>query len=460
MAIDSRRVVMEAHLVVRDFLETCGYDDALAAFDREAESFLDDIPRNMSRPQPLVEMLNEKHISDLQRQLSGMRLPSKTEEHDFEVPGDGSMPDTLLSTELNIHNSNVIVAKTARVAITSPELTVPVLVTAAADRTVKMTLLHHVHATSEYAAGKTVRVFQPHQGVVLDIDIHPHLPYLMLTSSMDKTTVLTNTITGQQHQIFKDHAKFVTRAKFAMDGNLIVTGSHDRTVIVYKAVPGSDGDVTSGGLPLYAKDKEFTFKGAVEGFCVLPPSPKWRPTVVVGTRDDNYLHYIDLEQYTVTRYNMNANNDDWVSFTPLEISASPHNDGAYLLVSTDSASGRQILFRTASALQLQNYYGVPTDGFSTTKHAWDRSGKYIFVSGNDFKIYCFEVGGQQKIVGKLEAHTAAIRGLFMDNEHNLLVSCSFDKTIRLWGHHSDPQLAQRILGRQEEGAQEDTTMTQ
>ncbi|KAG0260634.1 hypothetical protein DFQ27_003430 [Actinomortierella ambigua] len=455
MSFDSRRVLMEAHLMVRNFLETCGYDGSLAAFDLEAEAFLGDIPRNMSQPQPLIEMLNDKHMADLQRQLSGMRLPSKAEEHDFEVPGDGSMPDTLLATERDIHHSNIIVAKTALVAVTSPEAAVPVLATAAADRTVKLTVLDR--AVGEYQPGQVARIFQPHQGVVLDIDFHPHVPHLMLTSSMDKSTVLTNAITGQQHQIFHDHSKFVTRARFAMNGNLIVTGSHDRTVVVYKVVPGS-GDSAGGMLPVYAKDKEFSFKGTVEGFCVLPPSPNRPPTVVIGTRDDNYLHYIDLVQYTTTRFNMNANSDDWVSFTPLEISASPHNDGAYLLVSTDSASGRQILFRTGSSLQLQNYYGVPTDGFSTTKHAWDRSGKYFFVSGNDFKIYCFEVGGQQKIVGKLEGHTAAIRGLFMDQERRLLISCSFDKTVRLWGHHSDLQVGQRMLGRQEQ-AREDAVMT-
>ncbi|KAF9974557.1 hypothetical protein BGZ73_002041 [Actinomortierella ambigua] len=453
MSLDSRRVLMEAHLVVRNFLETCGYDDTLAAFDREGDAFLEDIPRNLPQPQPLIEMLNDKHMADLQRQLNGMHLPSKTEEHDFEVPGDDLMPDALLSTERDIHHSNIIVAKTAHVAIISPETTVPVLATAAADRTVKLTVLER--PVGDFQVGQVARLFRPHQGVVLDIDFHPRLPHLMLTSSMDKSTVLTNIVTAQQHQIFHDHAKFVTRAKFAMDGNLIVTASHDRTVVVYKAVPASDASAGET-LPLYAKDKDFSFKGAVEGFCVLPPSPNRPPTVVIGTRDDNYLHYIDLLQYTVTRYNMNANNDDWVSFTPLEISASPHNDGAYLLVSTDSTSGRQILFRTDSALQLQNYYGVPTDGFSTTKHAWDRSGKYFFVSGNDFKIYCFEVGGQQKIIGSLEAHTAAIRGLFMDQERRLLVSCSFDKTVRLWGHHSDLQLAQRVLGRQ---AREDTAMT-
>jgi len=356
------------------------------------------------------------------------------------------MPNEVKAIYKDLHPVNIIFARTANIAVApawqdlerDPGMTVkcvPALISAAADRTIKFTLLDKAHGDD--LPGQVFRIMQPHEGVALDIDFHPLHPELMLTSAMDKTSAITNTVTGEEHQKFKDHTKFVVRAKFAMDGAMFITGSHDKTVNFYKAQQHQSDDTNE--LPVYTLDKTMIFKGAVESMCVLPPSKNRAPTVVIGTRDDNYLHYIDLTNYSTTKYNMNVNKDDWVSFTPMDISVSPHNDGGYLLVTTDAPTGRQILFRTDSALQLFNYYGVPTDGFSTPRHTWDRSGKYFYVSGNDHKIYCFEVG-TQALVGTQDGHTSVIRSLFMDYERNLLISCSFDKTVRAWANGTQSQL--------------------
>ncbi|KAF9108052.1 hypothetical protein BGX29_003567 [Mortierella sp. GBA35] len=436
--MEARKLISEAHLIVQEFLQAQGYTDALTAFLREAGPVLEDIPKSMPIPKPLLETLTDIRMNQLHSQLRQLNMPSQTEEQDFETPGDNTMPNEVGSVYKDTHSVNIIFARTASVTVapawqdleTNPDMTsktVQALISAAADRTVKFTLLDKAHGDDQ--PGQVFKILQPHDGVPLDIDFHPRHPELMLTSSMDKSAVLTNTITGEQHQKFKDHTKFVVRAKFAMDGAAIITGAHDKIVNIYKVKEHQNQD--KGSLPTYVLDKTLVFKGAVEGMCVLPPSNNRSPTVVIGTRDDNYLHYIDLITYSIVKYNMNVNKDDWVSFTPMEISASPHNEGGYLLVSTDSPTGRQILFRTDSALQLFNYYGVPTDGFSTPRHVWDRSGKYFYVTGNDHKIYCFSVGTQQ-IVGTMDGHTSVVRGLFMDHARNMLVSCGFDKTIRTW----------------------------
>jgi len=39
---------------------------------------------------------------------------------------------------------------------------------------------------------------------------------------------------------------------------------------------------------------------------------------VFSSRDDNYLHYIKLADCSFTSFNMNANKDDFVSFTAME----------------------------------------------------------------------------------------------------------------------------------------------
>ncbi|KAF9208465.1 hypothetical protein BGZ49_008753 [Haplosporangium sp. Z 27] len=430
--------------MVQEFLQTQGYNKALQEYEQEAKGVLEDIPKSMPTPKPLLEVLTDIRMAQLHSQLGQLNMPSEAEERDFARPGNfNDIPNRLQEVIHDLHPVNIIFARTADVAVaptfkdleSDPSITfkrVPALITAAADRTIKFTLIDgHTHGDDQ--PGQVFKIHQPHDGVALDIDIHPRHPELMLTSAMDKTIVLTNTVTEKEHQRFKDHSKFVVRAKFAMDGDIIITGSHDKTVNIYKVQPEQD----ESQLPRYVLDETLNFKGAVESLCVLPmSSSRTTPTVVIGTRDDNYLHYVNLNDYTTVKYNMNINKDDWVSFTPMDISCSPHNDGGYLLVSTDSPTGRQILFRTDSALQLFNYYGVPTDGFSTPRHVWEKSGKYFYVTGNDHKIYCFQVGGTEEIVGTLEGHTSVIRGLFMDYHRNLLVSSSFDKTVRFWASKS------------------------
>ncbi|GJJ78035.1 hypothetical protein EMPS_10394 [Entomortierella parvispora] len=450
--MEYRKLISEAHLIVQDFLQAQGYTNALTAFNTDANPVLEDIPKSTPAPRPLLEILTDIRMAQLHSQLGQLNMPSEKEELDFATPGNNTMPNEAKVVYRDLHPVNIIFARTANVAVApawqdlekDPEMTVkrvPALISAAADRTVKFSLLDKAHGDD--LPGQVFQILQPHEGVALDIDFHPLHPQLMLTSAMDKTAVITNTVTGKEHQKFKDHAKFVVRAKFAMEGAMFITGSHDKTANFYKAQQRQSHDTND--LPVYALDKTMVFKGAVESMCVLPPSKNRAPTVIIGTRDDNYLHYIDLTNYSVTKYNMNVNKDDWVSFTPMDISASPHNEGGYLLVTTDAPTGRQILFRTDSALQLFNYYGVPTDGFSTPRNAWDRSGKYFYVTGNDHKIYCFEVR-TQALVGTLEGHTSVIRSLFMDYERRMLISCSFDKTVRAWANLTHPHVATESSG--------------
>ncbi|KAG9293206.1 hypothetical protein G9A89_010543 [Geosiphon pyriformis] len=193
----------------------------------------------------------------------------------------------------------------------------------------------------------------------------------------------------------------------------------------------------------YTKIHTQIFTGNIESFCFLPDNRH----LVVGIREDNYLHYIKYNPYspsssinpsssfTTTKYNMNSTGDDWISFTPMHISPSPHNNGSYLLVSTDSSSqnGRLILFKTHSSKQLRNFYGIEVDRFSTPKHCWHPSGAY-FYAGEDTGDICVFGVAEGKILKRLKGHHGAIKGLWFDWERNFLVSCSLDRTICVWGH--------------------------
>lgn len=271
------------------------------------------------------------------------------------------------------------------------------------------------------------RTYKHHQAPVLSIDFHPTLPHLMLTTSMDGTSVLVDTSyepdfgadleTSGIVQTFKDHNKYVIRGIFSPDdGRYMVTASYDRTVCIY----------LMSEQPKYTLLKQLgPFIGNVETICFSNDH-----TLVIGVRDDNYLHYVDLENMQTRRVNMNATGDDWVSFSPICISVSP--DKTHLLCTTDHASGRTILFVNGESTQVQNYYVHPTDNtFATKRHIWHPSGLYFYASGGDDNSIAVVETKSGRVVDKLPGHKAMVRSLAIDPDVGL-TSAGYDHAVKIW----------------------------
>lgn len=335
--------------------------------------------------------------------------------------GDGDYFTSMVSDYPDIHYTNILV-----VAI---EPQTHALATSSIDKTVKIS-----NMLCNGNADISQRSYRHHQAPVLSIDFHPSLPNLMLTTSMDGTSVLVDTSFeadfGEDlekagiHQIFKYHQKYVVRGLFSPHtGKYIATASYDRTVCVY--VTEAEQDV-SEGLPKYKLLKQFgPFIGNVETICFANNT-----TLIVGVRDDNYLHYINLENMQQERINMNATGDDWVSFSPICISVS--SDGSQLLCTTDHESGRTILFATGTSRQIQNYYIHATDNkFATRRHVWHPSGLYFYASGGDDNSISVVETKTGRIITSLNGHEAMIRSIVLDSEVGL-VSAGYDHSVKIW----------------------------
>jgi WD40 repeat protein len=318
------------------------------------------------------------------------------------VEGDGSHPTILESTIKGVHDGNIL-----SVAIHTLG-SMKIIATGSGDKSVKFI---------DVATGEVVKTVKNHKAGVLSIDFHPLKPNLMVTTSMDATSIITDINTDTIVQAFSDHGKFVIRGIFSPDGLWYASASYDRTLNVYSWSNEHGYQLARKFGPLV---------GNVEAICFLPDSL----TLVAGVRDDNYLHYISLRDFSDTRHNMNSNGDDWVSFTPMWLSVSPN--GKYLLVSTDDSNGRVILFGINSSVQLRNFYGAATDMLSSApRHCWDPSGKYVYIAGgNDCCIRVIEVK-TGKVAYQLTGHTAMIRSLAFDETVGL-ASTGFDRTVRLW----------------------------
>jgi len=88
------------------------------------------------------------------------------------------------------------------------------------------------------------------------------------------------------------------------NGEYFATASYDRTACVY----GRQADGS------YELRRRFHFAGTVEALAFTPDSA----SVAFTARNDNYLHYVQLSDMTPTRYNMNKNGDDFVSFVGMD----------------------------------------------------------------------------------------------------------------------------------------------
>ncbi|CAG8642777.1 6730_t:CDS:2 [Ambispora leptoticha] len=427
-----------AHSLVLQFLELNKFHKSLNAFREEASEVIIENNEIFSQPpgKNLIDLVDEHLISSMTDELGKLSLQRQIEE-ELNHPGDENIPRFLYDTFNQIHDSSILSVRTQNLPVTNflegeneyAYSDVTAIVSGSADKCIKFTSL---------LTRDTFNTLQIHKSPVLCVDFHPDYPTLMLSSSMD-STVLVNVHTNETIQTFKEDSKYVVHARFSPDGLMFAT-AYDHTVNFYKMIPSAVPDTpkspasprspTFNQIDIkYVKVHSMKLTGNVEAFCFLPNNE----SLVIGVREDNYLHYIDLVNFQDTKYSMNENGDERVSFTPMDISPSPHNNGKYLLVSTDDESGRLILFLTNSDVQIRNFYGAQVNKFSTPRHCWHPSGKYFYVTDDAKGDICIFDVATAKIIARLEGHTSIVKSLWFDVERDLLISCGFDKTIRVWG---------------------------
>ncbi|KAJ3018094.1 hypothetical protein HKX48_003170 [Thoreauomyces humboldtii] len=445
---NTRDLDLLAYSLIQQFLRQQNLTAALDALEAEAPHVFAELASNPSlgAHKPLTAVLEEHQLLTFQEHLGQLSLAVKKNDDELFKLGKGRMPVEDGKRVLEgIHYANILTARPATLPSTLfpdaeiVETTVSVLISSSTDQTIKIT---------ETDSGRTLGVLDHHKAAALAIDLCPSDPAYLLSGGMDGAHHIVDVRTGVAVQSWKDHGKYVVRAKFSPDGRWFATGSYDRNVHVYRRVEGRE----EAEPPKYEKVHSVQFRGAVESLCFLPPvnaedsagsatstvtpttasGPLAIYTLVVGSRDDNCLHYIDMDPsraYPSTPYNMNANGDDWISFTAMDISPSP--SGRHLAVYTDSKAGRIILFRARTSTQARNLWGVVADGFSQPRCCWDTAGRYLFATSDDRQVYVFDVTSGQ-VVRKLAGHSEIVRSIAWDPAGQRLVSCSFDKTIRTW----------------------------
>ncbi|KAJ3178292.1 hypothetical protein HDU87_003604 [Geranomyces variabilis] len=447
---DTRDLDLLAFSLIAQFLAQHNLSGTLDALHAEVPHVFSELnahkaQANASTHRPLTAILEEHLLANFNASLAGLDLGKKRDPQDDGTLGLGAIKGCLPVADAvrvleGVHFANILTStiKTMPSSLfpDAADISMPavsILITSSTDKTVRLS-----HADT----GRTLCVLDHHKSAVLATDVYPADPAYILTAGMDGVHHIADVRTGLAVQSWMDHGKYVVRAAFSAwgRGEWFVTASYDRTVNFYRRTTSEDASP-----PVFEKAHSVLFRGAVESMCFLEPPRRAAAieatqqlkddaplTVIIGCRDDNRLHYIELDPsrgYPSTTTNMNANGDDWISFTAADLCVSP--TGKYVACYTDSKAGRIIIFAARADTQARNLWGVVADGFSRPRCCWDSSGRYLFATSDDRLVYVFDVASGQ-VVAKLGGHSEVVRCVAFDADSRRLLSCSFDKTVRIW----------------------------
>ncbi|EGF80380.1 hypothetical protein BATDEDRAFT_19556 [Batrachochytrium dendrobatidis JAM81] len=415
--------------LVRRFLQDNDLSHTLKALEDEAADALHNLDGLVpTTTRPLVAILEENDTRAIQSQMNQLAMQGCNFDVELETqPGELDLAFTSTpQTYFGIHQANILCIAAASLPVSSfpdaPYMTpsFSAYVTGSTDQTIRL---------SEADSGKTIATLTHQKSPILSVSLYPCNPLLVATTGMDGTLHLANLATQQVLCSWKDHLKYVACSAFSTDGQWLVTGSHDHSINIYRRSSTEDSIMQ----PQFTKRNTVNFKGTVESVCFLPSNPTLQSsTLIVGVRDNHNLLYIDLdanETFAITPVNMNSNGDTWVSFVPVCISPSP--SGHHVAVYTDSKAGRIIIYQARTSRIVHDLWGVDADGFTQASCCWHPSGKFLFASSDDKSCIVYHIASG-RIINKLTGHEGLVRGITFDVAANALVSCSYDRTVRVW----------------------------
>ncbi|EGD82211.1 hypothetical protein PTSG_02882 [Salpingoeca rosetta] len=305
---------------------------------------------------------------------------------------------------------------------------------------------------------------------ILCVDYNP-TNNLMLVGGMDGATNVLD-MEGNVVQAGPKHRKYVVRVRWSPCGQYFATASYDGTAELWargtstrsKGDDGGSGNGDNSGEE-YERLQQFHFEGNVECVTFAPPldtaadtggdgddnnsddgdddgddgddnngsggddGKEGRPgQLLICARGECCLHVYDIACKQTDYINMNELLDDYVSFSAMDACVSP--DGRYVLVATDR--DRLILLSRQHKCLLKVFYGASNGQYSNPRCCFHPSGAYVYASSEANDVVVWETT-TQKVVQRLKGHSKVIRDMHMCSAHEMLVTCSYDKSVRFWG---------------------------
>jgi len=378
----------------------------------------DALAQENQRLREKVEVAERLHDSKSESAVPSDSNPAVVENNellmDLLIPGNGIFPNKLLQSIPNCHGgTNVLSARF--------HCLLGFLVTAAVDKNIN---IFSGDGSGNFNANSPtiIRFSAP----VLKVEFSPDGSKLLACCMDGSHSLIHKENSGTLFSIaqsFSDHSKYVVDCKWSADGSIFATASHDKSVGIYRIK--SDGVAELVNKVFFVNSVE-----AIE-FTASYTAGDLESELVVSLRDNVSLVYINCTSQHQRKVSINdADWDSHVSFTIMHMQISP--DGKFLLASTDKS--RIIVYGVGSNRQLRNFYGHVADEYSNPRAAWHPSGKYVFGNSQLNHEICVWCVASQNMIMKLSGHTKLVRDVFHHPEKNLLLSASYDGSIKIWSY--------------------------
>lgn len=434
-----------ALLYVQQYLKESGFTQALAVLEKEC-GLLYDEDKYMQGSELLQLIYNqmEHEVEERDPEDDAARARAEDDRALLQA-GRGDIPTHPLHRISGVHSANVLVVR----LWPGKEL----LATGSADGMVHLLRFDggvewSTHVASggalslEWSPGVTQAAGsaaeQSPAGTSLDGR------RLAVVGSMDGSVSILDADTGKLLCSIKPHAKYVVRATFdpRPGSNLIATASFDQTCCLLRLVEGSGGDAgaATGGIEL-EMIRQVHHTGAVQDVAFLPlsasgegPAAADGSTVLVAVRDSGCLERLEAGTgEDLTRISLHSGDEDHLSLSPMRLAFSPC--GRYLLVALEGP--RLVVLRTSDWSRARALYGLHVARFHNHAVAWHRDAAYAYASADGAAVHVYHVG-TGKVAARLEGqHRVNVRDLDVDWGRNLLATCSFDKTVRVFCHQAE-----------------------
>ena len=247
---------------------------------------------------------------------------------------------------------------------------------------------------------------QGHAGPVTSVAWSPKGDKI-LSGSYDKTCIIWDAATGDKVSELEGHTSFVMSVAWSPKGDQILSGSRDNTCIIWDAVTGDKITLLEGHA------------GCVNGVA-------WSGDQVVSCSDDKTLIIWDVASgKQVSKLEGHLDGVLSVAWNPV----------AKQLVS-GSKDKTAIVWDTASGEKISELKGH-TDWVRSV--SWSDDGKQIATGSDDKTVLVWDAGkGQQ--VSKLEGHTDFVMNVAWSPSGNRLASGSNDKTAIVWDAEKGEQV--------------------
>ncbi|GKY95922.1 hypothetical protein MPSEU_000552800 [Mayamaea pseudoterrestris] len=238
----------------------------------------------------------------------------------------------------------------------------------------------------------------------------------------------------------RQHQKYVRTLAWHTSRHLLASASADGTVHVYrvnKILAGAASASNAGneqhevGGSCISNEtiqcefiKSLHLPGSVEAMTFIKDS------LVVHARDTSYLQYFDASDEFAPSRRVSLNesaHDDHVSFCVLHLQ--PSHNQKYLAAATDGSCN--LILDAVSGRRVRSLHGHESNSYSQPKVAWSANDEYLLGNTQDSgNVVVWDIA-TSRIVEQLEGHGQPVRDLMCD-EHDCLVTTSYDKNTKLW----------------------------